>query len=180
MLGAGGLKFIDPLFQKVCVQECRLRGIPIVYDEVKLPTYFSSSLHKILFCVSEIRDCNCESCKYGLINISLRSYHIYLMRSQVAVGMYRLGPSTASCILGEFPDIAVYGKMLSGGYMPLAATLATTETFNSFLGKKKWHALLHGHSFTVTTVIYARVQSVAVIFLSQQLIVRASYNSNAM
>jgi bifunctional dethiobiotin synthetase / adenosylmethionine---8-amino-7-oxononanoate aminotransferase len=71
---------------------------------------------------------------------------------QVAVGMYRLGPSTASYILGEYPDIAVYGKMLSGGYMPLAATLATTETFDAFLGKKKWHALLHGHSFTVSHV----------------------------
>jgi bifunctional dethiobiotin synthetase / adenosylmethionine---8-amino-7-oxononanoate aminotransferase len=34
MLGAGGLKFIDPLFQKVVVAECRSRGIPIVYDEV--------------------------------------------------------------------------------------------------------------------------------------------------
>ena len=39
--------------------------------------------------------------------------------------------------------------IFSGGYMPLAATLATTETFDAFLGKKKWHALLHGHSFTV-------------------------------
>ena len=63
--------------------------------------------------------------------------------------MYRLGPSSTSSILGEYPDIAVYGKMLSGGYLPLAATLATSETFNAFLGKKKWHALLHGHSFTV-------------------------------
>ena len=69
--------------------------------------------------------------------------------AQVAVGMYRLGPSSTSSILGEYPDIAVYGKMLSGGYLPLAATLATSETFNAFLGKKKWHALLHGHSFTV-------------------------------
>ena len=38
MLGAGGLKFIDPLYQKVCIQECRLRGIPIVYDEVRYRT----------------------------------------------------------------------------------------------------------------------------------------------
>ena len=68
---------------------------------------------------------------------------------QVAVGMYRLGPSSTADILGEYPDIAVYGKMLSGGYMPLAATLATAETFSAFLGKKKWHALLHGHSYTV-------------------------------
>lgn len=70
--------------------------------------------------------------------------------------MYRLGPSTASSIIGEYPDIAVYGKMLSGGYMPLAATLATTDTFNAFLGKKKWHALLHGHSFTVIHINYVR------------------------
>lgn len=34
MLGAGGLKFIDPLYQRVVVQECRGRGIPIVFDEV--------------------------------------------------------------------------------------------------------------------------------------------------
>ena len=34
MIGAGGMKFIDPLYQKVLVQECRARGIPIVYDEV--------------------------------------------------------------------------------------------------------------------------------------------------
>ena len=73
---------------------------------------------------------------------------------QVAVGMYRLGPSTTATILGEFPDISVYGKMLSGGYMPLAATLATAEVFNAFLGKKKWHALLHGHSFTVSNMIF--------------------------
>jgi bifunctional dethiobiotin synthetase / adenosylmethionine---8-amino-7-oxononanoate aminotransferase len=74
---------------------------------------------------------------------------ICILSFKVAVGMYRLGPSSTSSILGEQPDIAVYGKLLSGGYVPLAATLATTETFNAFLGKKKWHALLHGHSFTV-------------------------------
>ena len=48
MLGAGGLKFIDPLYQKVCIQECRLRGIPIVYDEVRYGTraaYSESIFH---------------------------------------------------------------------------------------------------------------------------------------
>jgi hypothetical protein len=74
--------------------------------------------------------------------------HLYIYH-QVAVGMYRLGPSTTSTILKETPDIAVYAKMLSGGYLPLAATLATSEVFDAFLGNKKWHALLHGHSYTV-------------------------------
>jgi dethiobiotin synthetase/adenosylmethionine--8-amino-7-oxononanoate aminotransferase len=38
---------------------------------------------------------------------------------EVAVGMYRLGPATTAAILGEDPDIAVYGKLISGGYLPI-------------------------------------------------------------
>ena len=76
MLGAGGLKFIDPLFQKICVQECRLRGIPIVYDEVQSSLYFLSYLHKILFCASKIGDCYYGCCKCGLINIYFQRYLI--------------------------------------------------------------------------------------------------------
>ena len=47
MLGAGGLKFIDPLFQKVLVQECRSRGLPIVYDEVRTRIFYF--LHSLDF-----------------------------------------------------------------------------------------------------------------------------------
>jgi hypothetical protein len=74
MLGAGGLKFIDPLFQKVVVQECRLRGIPIVYDEVKASLHLLSSLSEIFLCVSEISDCHCECCKCSSIDICLTRY----------------------------------------------------------------------------------------------------------
>jgi adenosylmethionine-8-amino-7-oxononanoate aminotransferase len=84
--------------------------------------------------------------------------------------MYRLGPSTTSTILKETPDIAVYAKMLSGGYLPLAATLATSEVFDAFLGNKKWHALLHGHSYTVRNMclgvyvcVFARSGSVSFV-----------------
>ena len=43
MLGAGCLKFIDPLYQKVFITECRSRGIPVVYDEVKIMRCYSIS-----------------------------------------------------------------------------------------------------------------------------------------
>ena len=49
MLGAGGLKFIDPLYQKVVVQECRGRGIPIVFDEVCILISFFFYLFSIFF-----------------------------------------------------------------------------------------------------------------------------------
>ncbi|DAZ99840.1 TPA: hypothetical protein N0F65_008583 [Lagenidium giganteum] len=34
LIGAGGMILVDPLFQRVTVNECRARGIPVVYDEV--------------------------------------------------------------------------------------------------------------------------------------------------
>lgn len=120
MLGAAGLVFIDPLYQKVLVGLCRDHGIPIVYDEV-------------------------------------------------AVGFWRLGPiSVGNEILQEKPDIAAYGKLLTGGYLPLAVTLATEETFNSFYDtdrdSPKTSALLHGHSYTASPLACsAALESIRII-----------------
>ena len=33
--GAGGMVLVDPLFQRVVVRECRRRGIPVIFDEVR-------------------------------------------------------------------------------------------------------------------------------------------------
>jgi dethiobiotin synthetase/adenosylmethionine--8-amino-7-oxononanoate aminotransferase len=55
--------------------------------------------------------------------------------------------STGS-ILGVHPDISVYAKVLTGGLVPLAVTLASSSIFEAFLSDKKADALLHGHSYT--------------------------------
>ena len=81
-----------------------------------------------------------------------KQHSIPVVYDEVAVGMYRLGPSSTSAILQVTPDIAAYGKLLTGGYLPLAATLATEETFNSFYGSEKHRALLHGHSYTANPI----------------------------
>jgi adenosylmethionine-8-amino-7-oxononanoate aminotransferase len=47
------------------------------------------------------------------------------------------------------PDYAALAKGLSGGYLPLAATLTTREVFNAFLGEYgEFKTFFHGHSFT--------------------------------
>jgi adenosylmethionine-8-amino-7-oxononanoate aminotransferase len=47
------------------------------------------------------------------------------------------------------PDIVAFGKMLTAGYLPLAATLATEDIYNSFLGEfDEYKHLFHGHTFT--------------------------------
>jgi adenosylmethionine-8-amino-7-oxononanoate aminotransferase len=47
------------------------------------------------------------------------------------------------------PDYAALAKGLTGGYLPMAATLTTREVFNAFLGRyDEFKTFFHGHSFT--------------------------------
>ena len=101
--GAGGMKFIDPLWQRELVHYCRERGIPVIYDEI-------------------------------------------------FVGLWRCGVESTKDLLAIDPDVACYAKLLTGGAVPLAVTLATEEVFDCFLDDKKKNALLHGHSYTAHPV----------------------------
>ncbi|WZZ91254.1 hypothetical protein YC2023_119833 [Brassica napus] len=97
--GAGGMHMVDPLFQRVLVNECRNRKIPVIFNEV-------------------------------------------------FTGFWRLGVETHAELLGCKPDIACYAKLMTGGMIPLAVTLATDALFDSFSGDPKLQALLHGHSYS--------------------------------
>ena len=106
-MGAGGMLVVDPLFQRVVVEEAREKGMIIVMDEI------ASGLHRL----------------------------------QV--------PCASMAYLGVKPDVACFGKTLSGGYLPLAVTLSTEEVFLAFQGDNKTDALLHGHSYTANPVACA-------------------------
>lgn len=110
LMGAGGMIFVDPLFQRVLVDCVRgvhgnsvqprwWQGMPVIFDEV-------------------------------------------------FVGLYRLGVKTTASILDVHPDISVYAKILTGGLVPMAITMANDSIYQSFLGDTKVEALLHGHSYT--------------------------------
>ncbi|KZT41301.1 PLP-dependent transferase [Sistotremastrum suecicum HHB10207 ss-3] len=71
---------------------------------------------------------------------------------EVFVGMYRLGMESCAPVLGVTPDISVYAKILTGGLIPLAVTLANNSIFQAFLSERKEDALLHGHSYTAHPV----------------------------
>ncbi|CAE6460248.1 unnamed protein product [Rhizoctonia solani] len=121
VLGAGGMLFVDPLFQRVLVDTVRessdlfqtgqskalgeWNGLPVIFDEV-------------------------------------------------FTGFHRIGPLTPASMLGTTPDIGVYAKILTGGVVPLSATLATNSIFSAFNfpGAKKIDALLHGHSYSAHPV----------------------------
>jgi adenosylmethionine-8-amino-7-oxononanoate aminotransferase len=73
---------------------------------------------------------------------------IPLIADEVFTGFGRTGPMFA-CEHGPIsPDIMCVSKALTGGYLPLGATLCTEEIYQAFLSDEPGYALLHGHSFT--------------------------------
>ncbi|RUS35390.1 pyridoxal phosphate-dependent transferase [Jimgerdemannia flammicorona] len=118
LMGAGGMVFVDPLFQRSVVEVVResggalesgmgllqrkegtWSGLPVVFDEV-------------------------------------------------FTGLWRLGKRNGAELLDVTPDIATYAKLLTGGVLPLAVTLTNPSIFDTFISSSKSDALLHGHSYT--------------------------------
>jgi adenosylmethionine-8-amino-7-oxononanoate aminotransferase len=78
-----------------------------------------------------------------------RRYDTLLVCDEVATGFGRTGRLFACDHTATSPDLLVLGKGLTGGYLPLAATLATEEIFRAFLGPYDGYtAFFHGHTFT--------------------------------
>ena len=78
-----------------------------------------------------------------------RRYDTLLVCDEVATGFGRTGRLFACDHAAIAPDLLTLGKGLSGGYLPLAATLATEEIFRAFLGPyEDYTAFFHGHTFT--------------------------------
>ena len=76
-------------------------------------------------------------------------HEVLLIVDEVATGFGKTGPLFACQHPDEAitPDLMCVGKGLTGGYLPVAATLATNRVFEAFLGPRR-NTLFHGHSFT--------------------------------
>jgi len=78
-----------------------------------------------------------------------RAYDIPLIADEVAVGFGRTGTMFACEQEEVAPDLMCLAKGLTGGYLPLAATLATDEIYDAFLGEPhEGRTFFHGHTFT--------------------------------
>lgn len=73
-------------------------------------------------------------------------HDVLLIVDEVATGFCRTGRLFACEHEDVQPDLMCLGKGLSGGYLPVAATLATTDIFDAFCGEGA--TFYHGHTFT--------------------------------
>jgi bifunctional dethiobiotin synthetase / adenosylmethionine---8-amino-7-oxononanoate aminotransferase len=128
LMGAGGMIFVDPLFQRTLINT--IRSDPTLINPSDTPQSSSSD----------------PGDWTGLP----------LIADEVFTGLYRLGRASSSSFLSPSnnlpmdiaPDISVHAKLLTGGLLPLALTTASNSIFNTFLSPSKADALLHGHSYT--------------------------------
>ncbi|MEN8148367.1 MAG: adenosylmethionine--8-amino-7-oxononanoate transaminase [Planctomycetota bacterium] len=76
-------------------------------------------------------------------------HDVLLIVDEVATGLGRTGSLFACDEDGVSPDLLCLGKGLSGGYLPLSATLTTQAVFDAFTGEvEEGKTFFHGHSFT--------------------------------
>ncbi|KAI7896454.1 pyridoxal phosphate-dependent transferase [Mucor mucedo] len=118
LMGAGGMIFVDPLFQRTLIDIVRKEGSQLLYGvDDKLISKDTWQGLPVVF-------------------------------DEVFAGWYRLGRRSASEFLGVTPDITAYAKTLTGGLLPLALTVTKESIYDVFLSENKPDCLLHGHSYT--------------------------------
>lgn len=77
-----------------------------------------------------------------------RRYQVLMIADEVAVGVGRTGKMFACQHEGVSPDFLCLAKGITGGYLPLAATLATDEVYRAFLGPyESARTFFHGHTY---------------------------------
>src|SRR6185503_17365207 len=78
-----------------------------------------------------------------------RRNNILFIVDEVATGFGRTGKMFACEHDGVTPDILCLAKGITGGYLPLAATVTSEEIFSAFLGEyKEFKTFFHGHTYT--------------------------------
>ena len=83
------------------------------------------------------------------LGAACRAHDVLLICDEVATGFGRTGTLFASEQCGVRPDLLVLGKGITGGYLPLSATVASGRVFDAFLGADlSARTLYHGHSYS--------------------------------
>jgi len=97
-----------------------------------------------------------------------RDAGVLIIFDEVMTGFGRTGKMFAADYLKTKPDIMCLAKSLTGGYIPLAATVFSQKIHDEFFGDDIKKAFLHGHSFTANPIACAAALTSLELFEKEQ------------
>jgi adenosylmethionine---8-amino-7-oxononanoate aminotransferase len=100
-------------------------------------------------------------------------HNTLLILDEVATGFGRTGRMFASEHEGVVPDLMCLAKGITGGYLPLAATLATESVYERFLGEhEEFRTFFHGHTYTGNPLACAAATATLDVFRDEDTLAR--------
>jgi adenosylmethionine---8-amino-7-oxononanoate aminotransferase len=104
-----------------------------------------------------------------------KAHDVLLIADEIAVGMGRTGTMFACEQESVSPDVLCLGKGLTGGYLPMAATLATHEIWQAFLGEyAESKSFFHGHTYSGNPLSAAAALATLDVFDQEETLTRLS------
>ena len=92
------------------------------------------------------------------------AHDVLLIADEVLTGFGRTGRMFACERAGVVPDFMCVAKGLTGGFLPLAATLTTDRVHDAFTGADRGRVFFHGHSYTANPIACAAANANLHIF----------------
>ena len=110
-----------------------------------------------------------------------RKYDVPLIADEVAVGFGRTGTLFACEQEDVAPDVMCLAKGITGGYLPLAATITTDEIYSAFLGEPhEGRTFFHGHTYTGNPLGCAAALASLDLFERNNVLDNAARNSDIL
>ncbi len=101
-----------------------------------------------------------------------QKYDVLMIADEVATGFGRTGKMFACEHEDVVPDLMCLGKGISGGYLPLSATIATDEVFDAFLAPyAELKTFFHGHTYAGNPLACAAAVASLEVFEQEQTLV---------
>jgi adenosylmethionine-8-amino-7-oxononanoate aminotransferase len=89
---------------------------------------------------------------------------VHLIADEVMTGFGRTGPMFACALANVRPDLICLSKGITGGVLPLGATVATEAIFEAFSSSDRRKTFFHGHSYTANPIACAAALASLALF----------------
>lgn len=107
-------------------------------------------------------------------------YDVLLIFDEIFTGFGRLGAMFASDAAGVTPDLLTLSKALTGGTLPLAATVAGSKVFDAFWSDDAGKALMHGPTFMANALACAAANASLDLFAQQPRLTQVAQIADAL